>query len=64
MVEVAHGVKVPSSRRQVCAPTRLLANTSAEPRQPNSPSNSVWIAPLKEALTLPPHGQWQAGQRL
>jgi hypothetical protein len=66
MVEVAHGVKVPSCRRQVCAPTRLLADTSAEPRQPNWPSNSlsVWIAPLKEALTLPPHGQWQAGKRL
>jgi len=42
MVEVAHGVKVPSCRRQVCVPTRLLADTFAEPRQPNWQSNSLF----------------------
>jgi hypothetical protein len=54
MVEVPHGVKVPSSRQHVCqtAPAKRAVELS------------VWIAPLKEALTLPPHGQWQAGQRL
>jgi hypothetical protein len=53
MVEVQHGVKVPSSRRHV-----------SRTAPANWASNSVWIAPLKEALTLPPHGQWQAGKRL
>jgi hypothetical protein len=59
MVEVAHGVKVPacrqrSARRYFCrtAPAKLAVKLS------------VWIAPLKEALTLPSHGQWQAGKRL
>jgi hypothetical protein len=33
MVEVAHGVKVPSCRRQVCSLASLLADTFAEPRQ-------------------------------
>jgi len=44
------------------SPASLLADTSAEPRQPNWPSNSVWIAPLKETLTLPPHGQLPSRQ--
>jgi hypothetical protein len=41
-----------SARRYVCrtAPAKLAVELS------------VWIAPLKEALTQPPHGQWQNRQ--
>jgi hypothetical protein len=46
------------------SPASLLTDISAESHQPNRPPNSVWIASLKEALTLPLHGQWQAGKRL
>jgi hypothetical protein len=42
MVEVPHGVKVPSFAG-TSAEARLFADTSAEPRQPNWPSNSLCL---------------------